>query len=813
MAYIIGSRTIVGLKLTALSICVGLLACAGGIAGGVGGVAFAQSKVPPAAAQQTVTSLRAEVRGPKAIWVDVEAPADARPLSISNWRLTTAKGREIALAAVLPNTRRQSLLVPAEALDIRRVHYLEYVGSGLKVRVRFDGWFRTLYSAKPLGAVIAVDGKSTSFRVFAPRATAVTLYLYDGPDDTPAEARQTVAMRRDTDGVYEAILPGNLKGSYYDFTAHGPDDPGNQFYEQVPVHISDPYALVQMESFGKSRVWPNITPATPLKGGRPKMEDVIAYEVHVQDFTDLLPVADDLKGTFPAMAVTGLTNKRGEPIGFDYLVNLGINVVHLQPVQEFHHYPDGPWAAAFKDDPDMIAQAIATENYQWGYSTTHAFAIENKYRQKGTEPGAERKQFRDLVQAFHDKGIAVIIDIVPNHTGEDMRGGKVPLNFNGFDRQYYYRTNDAGEHIGPYGNEVKTEDRPMVQRWLIDQTKHFVDDFGIDGFRIDLAGQIDEQTMIKLRTALGDDVLIYGEAWIDVTDPYIRANPDWDWYKIDAPITFFQDDARDAFGGSPFTLENKATDRGFAGGNAGLRAAAMKGLANDYPQESKSPNQGLNYLDIHDNWALADRFAVRDWDGRQGVEAAPFKIAATLLFTSQGPIVMHGGTEIMRSKGSAALDDVVKFNADGEIRLKGRDDTYNQRAANQFQWETVGQQGGVNDYANMQAFWKGLIDFRLSSRGKVFRSASHIPGQYQWITPKNGALLGYVVGGDVLVLLNVGQTADAFKGVQLPAGNWRQIANNQAVDPIKGVGSAARAATGPQDFALGATSLQIWLRD
>ena len=777
-------------------------------------VTNAQSKVPETAATQSIKNLRAEVRGPKAIWVDVEAGTGKRPLAIADWRLTDAAGQEIALAAVLPNTLRETLLVPAQPIDIKRVHYVEIRDGGPKVRVRFDGWFRTLYSGKPLGAVIAEDGKSTSFRVFAPRAEAVNLYLYDGANDAPEAARQKLAMVQDENGVYEATLEGNLKGTYYDFTAHGPDDPGNQFFEQQPVHISDPYALVQMESFGKSRVWPNITPATPLKNGRPAMEDVIAYEVHVQDFTDLLPVSEDMKGTIPAMAVSGLANSRGEPIGFDYLVDLGVNVVHLQPMQEYHHYPDGPWRDAFENDPEMQAQAIATENYQWGYSTTHAFAVENKYRKKGTEPGAEREQFRDLVQAFHDKGIAVIIDIVPNHTGEDMRGGKVPLNFNGFDRQYYYRTNDAGEHIGPYGNEVKTEDRPMVQRWVIDQAKHFVKDFGIDGFRIDLAGQLDEQTMIKLREELGDDVIIYGEAWIDVTDPYIRANPDWDWYKIDAPITFFQDDARNAFKGSPFVLENKLTDRGYAGGNASLRADAMKGLANDYAEEAASPNQGLNYLDIHDNWALADRFAKQDWDGRGGVDEGPFKLAVTMLFTSQGPIVIHGGTEILRSKGSSKIEDTVKYNEDGEIRLKGRDDTYNQRAANQFQWDTVGQREGHTDYAAMQAFWKGMIDFRLSDVGKVFRSAKHIPGQYKWITPENEALLGYVVGGDVLVLLNVGQKAGVFEDIQLPAGNWQLIGTNAGVDHISGVQGADVRLEGDaaHDIAVPTTSFKMWMR-
>jgi len=780
----------------------------------VGGETVAQSKVPEVAAVQAVKNLRAEIRAPKAIWVDVDADTTARPLKISDWVLTDAKGREIALAAVLPNTDREMLLVPAEPLDIKRVHHVTLKEAGLKVRVRYDGWFRTLYSAKALGATIAPDKNSTGFRVFAPRASAVKLYLYSGADDAAGDAQQVIEMVSDADGVYEVTLPGNLDGTYYDFTVHGPDDPGNRFYEQVPAHISDPYARVQMESYGKSRVSESVSPAAPLKNGRPKMEDVVAYEVHVQDFTDLLPISADKQGTIAGMYVPGLKNSLGVSIGFDHLVDLGINVVHLMPVQEYQHYPDDEWQAAFKDDPEMQSQKIATENYQWGYSTTHAFAIESRYRQKGTEPGAEQVQFRDLVQAFHDKGIAVIIDIVPNHTGEDMRGGKVPLNFNGFDKQYYYRTNDEGEHIGPYGNEVKTEDRPMSQRWVIDQAKFFVEEYGIDGFRIDLAGQLDEQTLIKLMDELPKDIIIYGEPWIDVTDPYIRNNPVWDWYKEDSPITFFQDDARNAFKGSPFVLENKLTDRGYAGGNASLRADAMRGLANNYAEESKSPNQGLNYLDIHDNWALADRFAAKGWDGRQGVEAGPFKIAATLLFTSQGPIVIHGGTEIMRSKGSSKIEDVVKYSASGEIRLKGRDDTYNQRDANQFQWHQLGQNDGPNDYANMQAFWKGLIDLRLSEKGRVFRSATFNPEQYQWITPENAALLGYVIGGDVLVLLNVGQGDAAFADVSLPAGDWRKIGDNDRIDLENGLGAEFKSSS-PEtfDFPVAKTSLQIWVRD
>ena len=251
------------------------------------------------------------------------------------------------------------------------------------------------------------------------------------------------------------------------------------------------------------------------------------------------------------MVTPGLTNRKGEKIGFDYLIDLGINTVHLMPVQEYLHYPDEDWRASFEDDPYMISQGVNQENYQWGYRTSHAFAIESKYRTQGREPGSEREEFRDLVQAFHNQDIAVIIDIVPNHTAENMDGNEWYFNFNVLDKLYYYRTKDF-KHIGAYGNEIKTENRPMVQRWLIDQCLHFIEEFGVDGFRIDLAGQIDQQTLKALKEAIGKDKIVYGEAWIASNDPNYEANPDWDWYKEDSPITFFQDDTRNAFKGPVF---------------------------------------------------------------------------------------------------------------------------------------------------------------------------------------------------------------------------------------------------------------------
>jgi pullulanase/glycogen debranching enzyme len=778
---------------------------------GGGNLVFMKGVKPPA--------LKAELRRNRTIWATVEG--FERPLDKSAYKLSNAKGEIIPIAAVLPNTATQTLITPAVDIDIKRVYYLEIPAQQLKTVCSFDGWFREIYSNKELGANIAADGKSTAFRLFAPRAEIVKLYLYK--TETAKDAYCTVEMQVDNDGVWEAVIPDNQKGAYYDFTVHGSSDPGNAFYETHPVHISDPYARISMDSYGRCRVWERTKPAMPLKNGRPQMQDIIAYEVHIEDFTNLLPVADNLKGTIPAFTKSGLKNKKGEKIGFDYLTDLGINTVHLMPMQEFLHWNSQDWQESFKDDPFMQEQGINTEWYEWGYRTSHAFAVEHRYRQRGTEPGAERNQFRDLVQAFHEKNMAVIIDIVPNHTAENMDGQNLLFHFNAIDKQYYYRTRDL-EHIGEYGNEVKTENRPMTQRWLIDQCRHWIEEFGIDGFRIDLAGQVDQQTLKMLRQALGEDVIIYGEPWIGSNDPEYENNPDWDWYKADSPITFFQDDARTAFKGTVGNPKDKQKDRGYAGGDATLRDHVKKGLTNTFPEET-SPLSGINYLDIHDNWALADQFAKSNWDGRKGVDEDNFKIAAVLLYTSQGAIVTHGGTEMMRSKGLAELKETVKTTKGGiKVYMHGKRDTYNMRNANLFLWENVGKSPTTDkdvacDYKGMYAFWRGLNRLRLSETGKIFRNATALPKDYyQWIEPENLYQLGYVIDNKVFVLLNIEEKANVFANITLPAGRWKLIGNNQGINHLQGVKDANKNLTRleggkPYTIAMPATGLKIWVRE
>jgi pullulanase/glycogen debranching enzyme len=768
--------------------------------------------VTPSVAQAL---LNAQILGPRAVEVTIDA--SAKPFQTGDLSLSTLDGRVITIASVLPKRADTYLVVPDSDMDPARLHVLTTSKDSSRVFVRRDEWFKTLYSDKPLGAVVSDDRSHTDFRIFAPRASLVKLHLFSDRFGDLDQPDKSIDMSRDRDGVWEAREPGNHHGVYYTFTVHGPDEPGNWFYGTHPVHLTDPYALVSDDSFGKARVWIPEAPPVPVKGGRPAMEDVVAYEVHVQDFTDDLPVDDHLKGTFTAMGMRGLKNDRGKPIGFDHIVDLGVNVVHLMPVQEYLHYPDAEWQAAFADDPYMIEQDIARENYQWGYRTTHALAVESRFRDRPSargrtpEPGDERKQFQNLVQAFHEEGIAVIIDVVPNHTGENMDGRHLLLNFNGLDLPYYHRTDDSLRHIGPFGNEIKSEERPMVQRWILDQLRHWVDVLGVDGFRIDLAGQIDEQTLLWIKSELPSDLIIYGEAWIPPSDPIVASDPDFGWYKADAPITYFQDDARNAFKGPVSNPVNPLTDRGFAGGDGSVRDRAMSGLTNDWPEEG-DPNRGINYLDIHDNWTLADQFSNEDWNGLLHVDEKAFKIAATLLFTSLGPIVLHGGTEFMRSKGHAPLVELVKYTATGPLHIHGKRDSYNLRKANRFLWQTVGAEHPL-DYAGMQAYWSGLLDLRLSDAGSVFRLGGTVPdpGHYEFIAPENTQLLGYRVGGQVLVLINTSFEDAEFHDLPSFSGEWRLVADGDRVD-LSGIGSQTLSGTVPVIRVPAQTAL-IWVRN
>ncbi len=250
-------------------------------------------------------------------------------------------------------------------------------------------------------------------------------------------------------------------------------------------------------------------------------------------------------------------------------------------------------------------------------------------------------------------------------------------------------------------------------------------------------------------------------------------------------------------------------DRGWAGGDASARDAAMVALANAYAEEPLATD-GISYLDIHDNWALADRYALENHNGLEGVDLGAVRVAAGLLFTSVGPVVIHGGSEMLRSKGLAPEEEFEREAEGGPIHFKGRDDTYNLRAPNRFVWANLAP---GSDHQAIRHYWRGLIALRMSEYGEVFRVAEVPEGHYRWITPENGNLLGYVVGDRVLVLANSGTSEDLFR-FDLPDGVWRQVGSSEHVDHVAGVeGDRAHLEGGEQTIPVPGQTFLIWVRE
>ena len=236
-----------------------------------------------------------------------------------------------------------------------------------------------------------------------------------------------------------------------------------------------------------------------------------------------------------------------------------------------------------------------------------------------------------------------------------------------------------------------------------------------------------------------------------------------------------------------------------------------------------TPVDGINYLDIHDNWALADRFAIENWDGRYGVHEERVKIAATLLFSSLGPVVIHGGTEILRSKGHAPLEEIVKKYEQGNIYIHGKRDTYNLARANEFEWEKKGAAFGEEDgtikcnYDNMYNYWRELIELRKSDRGKVFRIRNKPEKDYyQWLEPQNTRLLGYTVNEQIFIVINTDTIPGSFKQVKMkPDQDWKLIGTINEIKFPEGITDHPYAELrGGSEYNIETEgeSLYIWMR-
>jgi pullulanase len=621
-----------------------------------------------------------------------------------------------------------------------------------------------------------VRGPKTTFRLFAPRATSVTLVLFERFGDDRGEE---IAMSPGPGGTWEHAVGNDLRGRWYGYRIDGPREPGGMF--DPSVLVADPYsrAVTTLNSWrlpaktlipDTSYDWGS--DRSPLPG---RAEDLVIYECHVRDMTAHASAGARSPGTYAGLAEKGITG------GLSHLLALGVNAVELLPVMKFGTieipYRDG----RARTDSGKVNDWNPYARNHWGYMTSFFFAPETYYATDGTiSPGAVNgadgravRELKDLVRALHREGIAVILDVVYNHTSH--------YDFNPFkyiDKQYYYRCDGDGNFLeaSGCGNDFHTE-RPMARRVVLDSVRYWLEEYRVDGLRFDLAAMIDEETIRQVtRVARGvkRDVVLIAEPWGGG-----RHHPPWfgelGWWS-------WNDRFRDAVKG-----RDPHGGRGLIFGPVAGDAIGVLCPAGD--------RHDLNYVESHDGYTLGDfiRIATGGVSGDGPIAAAGDggppglspralalnKLAALALMTSPGPVMIHEGQEFARAKVIAPTDspDPDAGRPDHNSYNKDNDTNYLDYALRRVN-------AGLFDY------YRGLIALRkrhpMLARGREEGASAH-PGGDPAVTlcrigpvPDGGG--GSRARGTFnryIVILNA--SPDRAAAVPLPAGPWAVLADAATV--------------------------------
>lgn len=576
-----------------------------------------------------------------------------------------------------------------------------------------------------MGTTYAPTG--TTFSVFSPMADAVRVVIAESRSGGRHHLIQPMA--KNSRGVWSATVTGDLGGRYYAYKLSGPGFDADREVTDVSATCAqgmDGRALiVNLDATDP----PGFDPSGYVKLVCPT--DAVIYETHVRDFSIAANSGVKHKGKYLGLAESG-TYLPGDPkikTGLDHLAELGVTHVHLLPVQDFEN--------------DERRDA-----YNWGYVTMFFNTPEGWF---ATTPDGDARirEFKRAVQALHERGIGVVMDVVYNHTSSRA-------TFDLIAPGYYFRMRSDGSYWNGSGcgNEVASE-HPMARKFIVDSLTYWVTEYGIDGFRFDLLALTDLDTLLAVRDALrkvNPSVLLYGEPWTGGQSGLARIT---DKGAIRGTgIAAFNDHFRDAIkgdrnGGAPGFIQNgDRIDR--------IRHGIM-GAIHDW---ALSPTDVITHCACHDNLTTWDKIA-------QSAHAAPGdmkkrmqRFAGLLVLTSQGIPFLHGGQELCRSKG-------------------GNHNSYNAPdSVNQIDWSLK------KTNHRTFAYYQGLIAlrkahpvFRLRTRAEVerrLRFLKRIPTARCLAYTLDGRQLKGETCSTVLVLLNGEHTDQTFT---LPPGTWTVVAN------------------------------------
>ena len=587
------------------------------------------------------------------------------------------------------------------------------------------------YTGNDLGANWTES--ATTFRVWAPTAKAVNVNLYPTGNDSAAIG--SYAMQADVNGTWVLTIQGNLHGKYYTYTAT---------VDGQEVEACDPYARSTGVNGMRGMIL-NLGATDPNNWGSYRnpnpitsYTDAIIYELHVRDFSidNSSGVKDEWKGKFLGLTQTGTTNSAGISTGLDYLENLGITHLHLLPIYDYGSVDE-----------------TTCDSFNWGYDPQNYNTPEGSYSTDPYHGEVRVQEMKEMVSALHNSGISVVMDVVYNHVydAEDFCYNKIVPGY--FSRKY-----DDGSYSNSSGcgNDTASE-REMVRKYIIDSVLYWTEEYHINGFRFDLIGLLDVDTVNQIVDEvhkLHPDVLFYGEGWTlggavePGTQMATQANA-----KLTPHMAYFNDRIRDAMGGY------NGSGTGFVSGNSekGEQLASNFTAITDY---TTNPQQLIQYISCHDNHTLMAKILLST--GKSQIDSTAVKmnnLAAAIYMTSQGVPFIHAGEEMLR----------LKVKSDGsfdENSYKSSD------SVNAIQWDNL----KTEMYADTSAYYQGLIAFRKAHPALRYATAEQIASNVITVDGSGLSLQFKISGkaaGDmaetIYVIFN-GSTSNV--DITLPAGSW-----------------------------------------
>ena len=608
-----------------------------------------------------------------------------------------------------------------------------------------------------------VEGNQTTFKIHAPRSTEVYLVIFKKPED---ELGKEYPMVKNDFGDWTITRSDVDFGALYGYRISGPVNDPN-------IIIADPYSKATVtnnshQHIAKSLIinedydwngdqWVSIAP-----------EDLIIYEMHIRDMTAHHSSEAYQKGTY--LGLTDETQRGGIP----HLIEMGINAVQIMPLQDFANVE-----VPFQDknqsiNNDWNPYAIN----HWGYMTSFFFAPESYYATDGTNKplswngtdGRAVHELKDMVKAFHNENIAVIMDVVYNHVSQYDYN---PLKY--IDRDLYFRFDEKGNWSAKSGcgNDCKTES-PVMRNLILESLKYWMTKYHVDGFRFDLGQLIDANTrdliISELRT-INPNVIILAEPWGGGYDPAGFSDQGW---------ASFNDQFRDGLKGSVFDIK----DKGFLFGKLRkgddqkfLRRLAT-GSLREHGGQYISSDHSVNYLESHDDLTFGDRLRITGGFNEKheiindpishakvdGDLLAMNKLGALYLFTSQGIVFMHQGQEWARSK--------VIANTDAPDEFEGQIDHNSYEKDNETNWLNWNEKGLNSDLVD---YYKGLIQLR--KKYPSLRKSN--PEDFKFFDFGKQIAVGYIVKEKMAIIMNGSKTDNV--STTLPIGNWRMIVDGDSV--------------------------------